>query len=462
MNSLMTDRYEFSMLQTFIAEGIENKRATFEVFSRKLQPGFRFGVFAGLGRLLPMIENFKFNMTEVGWLLDNGVVNTETAVYLKDFRFKGKITAYREGELFFPNSPVMTIEGTLGECILMETLVLSVLNFDSAIAGKAARIRLAAGPDATLIEMGSRRTNEDSAVAAARAAYIAGFNTTSNVLAGMKFGVPTSGTAAHAFTLAHEDEGTAFYEQMKSHGPGTTLLIDTYDIKQGVENAIEAWRHLECSGEVETEEGIGAVRIDSGDLGREAERVRKILDENAFSETKIAVTSDLDEYVIKDLAGAPIDVFGVGTKLVSTPPSGFVYKLVEIETERKFYNTAPGTVAGSYTVDTYMRPVAKKAKDKVSVGGKKFAYRIHDHNGHITEEVYFTHAPADHVADDTKAAQTVVMENGHTTITVAANDPHGIEQARMVHAAAVKTLPKSERAVWYGEHGPFLTAEEAT
>lgn len=450
-HSLMTDRYEFSMLQTFITEGIHEKRAVFEVFSRKLQPGFRFGVFAGLNRLLPMIENFEFGGSVLRFLRENKIVDKPTYDYLSEFRFNGKITAYREGDLYFPNSPVLTVEGTLGECILLETLILSVLNFDSAIAGRAARIRQAAG-DRRLIEMGSRRVNEEAAVVAARAAYIAGFDSTSNLLAGMEYGIPTSGTAAHAFTLAHENEIDAFGWQMMTHGPETTLLVDTYNIKKGVQTAIEAWEILEAEkGDIPS---IGAVRIDSGDLAAEAYKVREQLDDAGFTDTDIVATSDLDEYVIKDLLGqgAPIDAFGVGTKLVSTPPSGFVYKLVAIEDERY--------VDASWKKYPYMRPVAKKAKDKVSVGGKKYAVRHYDRNGFLIEETYSADPDTPHEEGDVYP-QRIVMEKGRSTVMVAANDPHGIEQARSFHAQAMQTLPKSEQSVWYGDHGPYLTVQEA-
>ncbi len=473
-HALMTDRYEFSMLQTFIAEGIHEKRAVFEVFSRKLQPGFRFGVFAGLNRLLPMIENFEFGGSVLRFLRENKIVDKPTYDYLSEFRFNGKITAYREGDLYFPNSPVLTVEGTLGECILLETLILSVLNFDSAIAGRAARIRQAAG-DRRLIEMGSRRVNEESAVVAARAAYIAGFDSTSNLLAGMEYGIPTSGTAAHAFTLAHEHEIDAFGWQMMTHGPETTLLVDTYNIKKGVQTAIEAWDILAAEKGEDDQLAdlppIGAVRIDSGDLAAEAYKVREQLDEAGFNSTNIVATSDLDEYVIKDLLGqgAPIDAFGVGTKLVSTPPSGFVYKLVAIEQDSLHVRRADGMDLCEYDDEDWpckkagekkMRPVAKKAKDKVSVGGKKYAVRHYDRNGFLIEETYSTDPDTPHEDGDVYP-QRIVMEKGRSTVMVAANDPHGIEAARSFHAQAMQSLPKSEQSVWYGDHGPYLTVQEA-
>ena len=432
-NAMMTDRYELSMLQSFIAEGMENKKAVFEVFARRLQPGFRYGVFAGLGRLIPMIEDFQFSEQEIHWMLEEGVIDEDTYAYLYKFQFKGKITAYREGDLYFPNSPVLTVEGTLGESILLETLILSVLNHDSAIATKASRM-VSVAKGRPIIEMGSRRTHEESAIAAARAAYIAGFESTSNLAAGMRHGIPTKGTAAHAFTLAFTTEGQAFDAQVRSHGASTSMLVDTYNTKQGIENAVEAVHHY-----TDGKGAPGAVRIDSGDLAHEAHKARVQLDYHGAFNTKIIVTSDLDEYVMKDLKDAPIDGYGVGTQLVSTPPAGFVYKLVAIE-----------------NVMTNMRPVAKKAAGKASVGGKKTATRSYDRNGRIIGEVYTTEGNG-YVGENSfgKDLQVVVMKNGAMTGEVV--DPM---QAREFHKMAFNELPVGEQTVWNGkEFEPFITAE---
>ena len=293
----------------------------FEAFARRLPEGRRYGVLAGLGRLLPLIEAFTFDADEVDWLLAEGVVNEPTAEYLRDFRFTGDVDAYREGDLYFPGSPVLTVSGTLGECVVLETLVLSVLNHDSAIASAAARMAVAAG-ERPLVEMGSRRTHEDAAVAVARAAYLAGFASTSNLAAGRRHGVPTVGTAAHAFTLAHASEVEAFRSQVAAQGVGTTLLVDTYDTAQGIRNAVEV-----------AGTGLGAIRIDSGDLADESTAARALLDELGATQTRIIVTSDLDEYVITALADAPIDGYGVGTRVATGsghPTASMVYKLVAV------------------------------------------------------------------------------------------------------------------------------------
>lgn len=426
--AMKTDRYEFSMLQSFIAEGIEGKRATFEVFSRGLPKGFRYGVFAGLGRLIPMIENFGFSEDDVAWLVEQKFIDDATAKYLSEYKFTGTIEAYREGELFFPNSPVLTVTGTLGECILLETLILSVLNFDSAIASKASRM-VSAANGRPLIEMGSRRLNEDAALAAARAAYIAGFASTSNIAAGQAHGIPVAGTAAHAFTLAHESEADAFAAQIETHGVETTLLVDTYDIQTGIVEAVVAAQNAGAKGP-------GAIRIDSGDLFSEAYKARALLNSMGATDTKIIVTGDLDEYVIKDLRDAPIDGYGVGTKLVSTPPMGMVYKLVEIE-------RADGT----------MKPVAKKAKDKVSVGGRKYPVRFYT-DGYVAGEHYYREIPR-HAGG--KQLVAPVIHQGRTT--AAGRDK--VETSRWYASEAFYTLPEGEQTVWVGEFGPFLSAEQA-
>lgn len=416
MNALMTDRYEFSMLESFIESGRVNDHAVFEVFTRRLPAGRRFGVFAGLGRLLPMIKDFRFGVDELDFLTDNKIIKPATRDYLRDFRFTGKIDAYREGEIFFPASPVLTVRGSLGESVLLETLILSVLNFDSAIATSAARMVMSA-KGRPIIEMGSRRVNEDAAVAAARAAYVAGFASTSNLLAGHRFGIPTSGTAAHAFTLAHEDELTAFKAQVQTHGSGTTLLVDTYDIEQGIRNAVKA-----------AGTRLGAIRIDSGDLAAEAVKARRLLDSLGAYATRIVVTSDLDEFAIKDLHEAPIDGYGVGTRLVASAPMGFVYKLVQING----------------------RPVAKKAKGKASIGGRKVAYRTFNEDGTIKGEHYLVNKPVPR------------EQNGLflQVFNVTDAQTRSIEEVRKHHADVIGQLPHGSQKVWYGDFGPFLTAEE--
>ncbi len=448
--SLLTDQYELTMLQAAIADGTADRKATFEVFARSLPEGFRYGVFGGLGRLLPMIEEFTFNTDELTWLEQAGIVDLDTRNWLANYRFTGTVTAYREGDLYFPQSPVLTVEGTFGECVILETLILSVLNADSSIMTKAARM-VSEANGRNIIEMGSRRTHERAAVDVARAAYIAGFSATSNLQAGMTYGIPTTGTAAHAWTLAHDSEEDAFAAQINGLGFQTTLLVDTYNIREGVERAMDAVR-LASNGRIA---GPGAIRIDSGDLYTEAFKAREQLDSRGAEQTKIVVSGDMDEYTMKDLKDAPIDGYGVGTKLVSTKPSGFVYKLVEIE-----------RVKGDGS--TYMSRVSKNSKNKVSVGGKKRAWRQYDDRGTIKREFYRT--DANHTApgspyqsaEEKGAVRTltdVVMEKGRTIVNI--EGITALMEARAFHADEKHCLPSGEQRVWVGEFSPFLTAEQA-
>ena len=247
------------------------------------------------------------------------IVDESTRDWLAAYRFTGDVYGYAEGECYFPGSPLLIVESTFAEAVLLETLVLSVLNHDSAIASAASRMTSAA-MGRPCLEMGSRRTHEEAAVAAARAAYLAGFSASSNLEARRRFGVPTTGTSAHAFVLLHDSERDAFSVQVEALGRGTTLLVDTYDVAEAVKIAVEV-----------AGPDLGAVRLDSGDLLWMAHRVRKQLDELGAKHTKIVVTSDLDEYQIAALAAAPVDSYGVGTQLVTgsgAPTAGLVYKLV--------------------------------------------------------------------------------------------------------------------------------------
>jgi nicotinate phosphoribosyltransferase len=337
------------MVQAALASGRADRSCVFEVFARSLPAGRRYGVVAGVERVLDLIANFEFTTDELGWLESQRVVDTATLDWLAKFRFRGDISGYRDGELYFGNSPVLTVRGSFAEAVILETLILSVLNFDSAIASAASRMVLAA-EGRRLIEMGSRRTHEWAAVAAARSAYLVGFDATSNLEAGKRYAIPTMGTSAHSFTLLHDTEREAFAAQLGSMGPDTTLLIDTYDVENAVRAAVEM-----IPG------GPGAVRLDSGDLVQQAQSVRTLLDSLGAARTQIVVTSDLDEFAIAALAAAPVDAYGVGTSLVSGsghPTAGFVYKLVAHSDD------------GDNWVD-----VAKKSALKTNRGGRKFAYR---------------------------------------------------------------------------------------
>ena len=349
------------MLEAALRSGAAGRRCVFEAFARRLPEGRRYGVVAGTGRFLEALQEFRFGDAEIEDLRRRKVVDEATCDWLAGYRFSGDVSGYAEGEVYFPGSPVLVVESSFAEGVVLETLALSILNHDTAIASAASRMTAAAG-DRPCIEMGSRRTHEEAAVAAARAAYIAGFATTSNLEAGRRYGVPTAGTAAHAFTLVHDSEREAFEAQVASLGPGTTLLVDTYDVPDGVRTAVEV-----------AGTSLGAVRLDSGDLLEQARQVRAQLDSLGATATRIIVTSDLDEYAIASLASAPVDAYGVGTQLVTgsgAPTASMVYKLVS--------RSDDGGV---------MRPVEKRSASKTSVGGRKWALRRLSPDGVAEAEV---------------------------------------------------------------------------
>lgn len=347
--ALLTDRYELTMLEAALASGLAEHRAVFEVFCRRLPPGRRFGIVAGQGRLATLLPQVRYGEQELAAL---DFLGPQACAWLRDRDLSVEVSAYPEGEVFVPGSPVLTVEGCFGEGLLLETLVLSVLNADSAVASAAARMVLAAN-GRPLLEMGGRRTHEQAAVSSARAAYIAGFAMTSNLEAGRRHGVPTAGTSAHAFTLAHADEREAFAAQVRTLGTGTTLLVDTYDTSQGIRQAVEV-----------AGTGLGAIRLDSGDPREEVPQARALLDALGATGTRIVVTGDLDEVSISALAAHPVDMYGVGTSVVTgagAPTAGLVYKLVAVARQ-------PGP-------DAPLVPVAKTSSGKHTVGGRKWAYR---------------------------------------------------------------------------------------
>jgi len=350
--ALLTDRYELTMLEAALDSGLAGRRAVFEVFARRLPPGRRFGIVAGQGRLATLLPAVRYDAEALDAL---PFLRPAARRWLEGRELALEVSCYAEGSAYAPGSPVLTVAGCFGEALLLETLVLSVLNADTAIASAAARMVLAAG-GRPLIEMGSRRAHEQAAVSAARAAYVAGFASTSNLEAGRRHGIPTAGTSAHSFVLAHTSEADAFQAQVASLGPSTTLLVDTYDTDRGIRTAVEV-----------AGRSLGAVRLDSGDPTVEVPRARALLDSLGATATRIVVTGDLDEHAISGLAGAAVDAYGVGTSLVTgsgAPTAGFVYKLVAVARE-----DGP---------DAPLVPVAKTSAGKRSIGGRKWAYRTDD------------------------------------------------------------------------------------
>ncbi|WP_274559080.1 nicotinate phosphoribosyltransferase [Streptomyces spiramyceticus] len=425
--ALFTDQYEFTMLQAALKAGTADRRSVFEVFTRRLPDGRRYGVVAGTGRVLDAVENFRFDAGVLGFLREQGIVDEPTLEWLASYRFTGDIWGYPEGEVYFPGSPILRVEGTFAECVLLETVILSILNHDSAIAAAASRMAAAAG-ERPLIEMGARRTHELSAVASARAAYVGGFTSTSDLAAGFRYGIPTVGTSAHAFTLLHDKERDAFQAQVASLGSGTTLLVDTYDVAAAVRTAVEV---------AGTE--LGAVRIDSGDLLLVAHRVRQQLDELGATGTRIVVTSDLDEYAIASLAAAPVDAYGVGTQLVTGsghPTCSMVYKLV--------------ARARSGDPKAPLQSVAKKSLGgKFSLGGRKWAARRTDAYGVAEAEVVGTGPVPAELAD--RQLLVELIKGGE----VVAREP--LDEVRDRHIAARGGLPMSAVQLSKGE--PVIPTE---
>ncbi|WP_346386339.1 nicotinate phosphoribosyltransferase [Nocardioides sp.] len=415
-SALLTDHYELTMLQAALEAGTAGRRSVFELFPRRLPEGRRYGVVAGVGRALDALERFRFD-DEVLEVLED-VVDAPTRDWLAAYRFTGDVWGYPEGEAYFAYSPLLVVEASFAEAVLLETLMLSIYNHDSAIASAASRMTMAAG-GRPCIEMGSRRTHEEAAVAAARAAYIAGFATSSNLAARQRYGVPTAGTSAHSFTLLHDTESDAFRAQVQSLGRGTTLLVDTYDIAEAVRLGVEI-----AGAE------LGAVRIDSGDLGALAHQVRAQLDTLGATNTRIIVTSDLDEFAIAGLAAAPVDGYGVGTELVTGsghPTCGFVYKLVARA-------DAAGTMVG----------VAKRSKDKPSIGGRKYALRRRSAAGVAEAEVIGVgEVPGDDGND--RSLLVPLVRDG----SVVGHEP--LDDARARHLASRAELPLASQQLSRGE-----------
>ena len=414
--SLLTDHYELTMLQGALRSGTAGRRVVFELYTRSLLGGRRYGVVAGTGRFLDGLADFSFGPDELAWLQRARVVDGQTLEWLADYRFRGDVWGYPEGEVFFPGSPVLTVEATFGEAVLLETLALSVLNHDSAIATAASRMTWAAG-DRPCIEMGSRRTHETAAVASARAAYVAGFAATSNLRAGQRWAVPTSGTSAHAFVLLHDSERAAFAAQVDALGASTTLLIDTYDVPAAVRTAVDV-----------AGPGLGAVRIDSGDLAELAALVRAELDGLGARATRVIVTGDLDEHSIAALRASPVDGYGVGTSLVTgsgQPTSGFVYKLV----------------ARAGGGDGELVPVAKNSPLKETIGGRKWGCRRIGGDGTALAEVVTVDGPA----PGSRPLQVQLMRSGERVW----DEP--LVASRERHDRSRSELPMSARRLSPGE-----------
>jgi nicotinate phosphoribosyltransferase len=418
-SAFRTDRYELTMVDAAIQSGTAHRECMFEAFARRLPTGRRYGIVAGTGRLLELIQQFRFTDAELSWLRDNEVVRSPTLDWLADYSFSGSVWGYQEGEAYFPGSPLLVVEGTFAEAVILETLILSVLNYDTSVASAAARM-VSVSLGRPIAEMGSRRTSEFGAVSAARAAYIAGFAATSNLEAGRSWGIPTMGTAAHSFTLLHDSEEAAFRAQVDAFGANTTLLVDTYDIHNGIDIAVKV-----------AGTQLGAIRIDSGDLPTVVAAARAQLDALGAVNTRITVTSDLDEYSIAALSGSPVDSFGVGTSVVTgsgAPAAGMVYKLVAHKND-----------VGDWI------PVAKTSTAKASVGGRKDAVRRLDSTGTAREEIVLL---GDGPAGEPELVSPSGLERALLAPLIVNGQvderhlgPAGTARARAHHASVMRELP---------------------
>ncbi|MFZ0323437.1 MAG: nicotinate phosphoribosyltransferase [Actinomycetes bacterium] len=418
------------MLQAALRDGTWRRRSVFELFCRRLPAGRRYGVVAGAARFLDALTRFTFDDEVLAFLEERSVVENDTLAWLADYHFEGDIWGYPEGETFFPGSPLLVVEGSFAECVVLETLALSIYNHDCAIASAGARM-VSASRGRPIIEMGSRRAHEEAAVAAARAAYVTGFESTSNLEAGRRHGVPTRGTSAHAFTLLHDTERSAFESQVSALGAATTLLVDTFDIRTGVATGIAV------AGPT-----LGGVRIDSGDLADECRRVRSQLDELGATSTRIVVTGDLDEHAIAALGSAPADGYGVGTALVTgsgAPTAELVYKLVA----RGVTNDADARLLG----------VAKRSVGKPTVAGRKWAFRKHAPDGTAIEEII--RVGTDYDGDHERPMLSQFVRGGQL-MPVA-----GLEDARRRHAQAMSELPPDGHRLSVGDPAiPTVFEEE--
>ena len=321
-----TDLYQLTMAQAYFLKGQNKNEAVFDYFFRKLPFGGGYAIFAGLEDLLNVLQDLRFDKRDLEYLKEQGF-NSDFVRFLKDFRFSGNIYSSSEGDIVFPTRPVLQVEGTIIEAQIIETILLNILNFQTLIATKASRIRQSAG-DGTLIDFGLRRAQSTGGYYASRAAFVGGFDATSNVVAGRDYGIPVSGTMAHSYIESYDDELTAFKDFADQQPDNCVLLVDTYDtLNSGLPNAITTAKTMEENGH-----RLSAIRLDSGDLSYLAKKSREMLDKAGLNYVKIAASNQLDEHIIRSLMDqkAPIDVFGVGTSLVTGYPDAAldgVYKL---------------------------------------------------------------------------------------------------------------------------------------
>lgn len=433
--AIYTDFYELTMAQGYFLSGRKNEHATFDYFFRKLPFEGGYVLFAGIGDFLNLIDEFRFHEEELEYLRSIGF-RDEFLEYLTEFRFTGDIHSVREGEVIFPNEPVVRVSGNVIECQIIETLLLNIINFESLIATKSARIRQAAG-ERVVLDFGLRRSQGYGGIQASKACIIGGLDGTSNVYAAMEYGLHVSGTMAHSWIQSFENELTAFRKYAEYYPDNCVLLVDTYDtLDSGVPNAIQVGKELENKGHK-----LKAIRLDSGDLAYLSKKSRALLDKAGLNYVKIAVSNQLDEYLIKSLLDqkAPIDLFGVGTKLVTAydnPALDGVYKLSSISgkpTLKISENVEKITLPGSKEITRFLNKDGSFYADGISLSSEDTITQI-EHPYYPVQKTKVT---------DYKSVKLLhhVVRNGTVTIRI----PEVNESAAYAKAQLSKLNPEHKR-----------------
>ncbi|WP_121614322.1 nicotinate phosphoribosyltransferase [Mesobacillus foraminis] len=430
--ALHTDLYQINMAEAYWEDSIHTKKAVFELYFRKLPFGNGYAIFAGLERIINYLQTFQFSESDLDYLKEIGY-REDYVVFLRTIRFTGTVRAMKEGEVVFGNEPILRIEAPLIEAQLIETALLNIVNYQTLIATKASRIKQAAG-DHPVLEFGTRRAHEfDAALWGTRAAYIGGFSGTSNVRAGKRFGLPVSGTHAHSFVQAYQDEYTAFHKYAKRH-KNCVFLVDTYDtLNSGVPTAIKVAKELGNNI------NFAGIRLDSGDLAYLSIEARKLLDKAGFIDTKIFASNDLDEYTIMSLnaQGAKIDAWGVGTKAITAfdqPALGAVYKLVSIEDDH-------GQMRDTIKISA--------SPEKVTTPGLKKVYRIINNHTEKSEGDYITLANE----QPEKEAKLYMFHPVHTYIGKFATNYKAKDLHELIfdHGTLVYVCPQVEEIQSYAQ-----------
>ncbi|MBN2733228.1 MAG: nicotinate phosphoribosyltransferase, partial [Balneolaceae bacterium] len=430
-----TDYYELTMAQGYFLSGRQNERACFDYFFRDLPFDGGYVIFAGLSDLLQILDDFHFHEDELDYLAKEGFRH-EFIDYLRDFKLSVTMQAAKEGEIIFPLEPVVRVEGTIIEAQILETLLLNILNFESLIATKARRMKFAAG-DRKVLDFGLRRAQGFGGIQASKAAIIGGVEATSNVYSSFKHGIPASGTMAHSWVQSFDDELESFRAYAKYYPDNTILLVDTYDtLASGVPNAITVGKEMEQNGHK-----LKGIRLDSGDLAYFARKARKQLDDAGLDYVKIAASNQLDERLIQSLLNqqAPIDLFGVGTRLVTgheTPALDGVYKLSAVNDIPKLKiseNVEKITLPGRKRINRYVNDAGRFLGDGIVLDGESSA-----------ETLYHPHYPAQHTdvtAFKSEPLLHSVMEDGTLTI----DPPSAQESAAYAKSRFKKLNPEHKR-----------------